>query len=147
MLQAQVSVLPSGSTRGAAAVPRRPSCRHRSSQVQGLAARGDAAASSSGCPYAAASSAWQTAVRQLGGEQQGAQPQRQGALGGVQTPGPDAFSLQSLQDVRWAGAGAGTSLRAAAAYCPPASLSTGHAAPFPAITGCQCRRHSAGSAR
>lgn len=100
MLQAQVSGLSSGSTRGAAAVPRRPSGRRRSLQVQGIAARGDAAASSSGCPFAAASSALQTAVRQLGGEQQGAQPQRQAAPRGVQTPGPDAFSLQSLQDVR-----------------------------------------------
>ncbi|PRW33565.1 cytochrome P450 [Chlorella sorokiniana] len=45
------------------------------------------------------SSALQGAVRQLGGEQQGAQPQRQRALGSVQTPGPDPFSLQSLQDV------------------------------------------------
>lgn len=98
-VQGQVSG-PLGSTRGAAAVPRRPSGRRRSLQVQGFAARGDAAASSSGCPFAAASSALQTAVRQLGGEQQGAQQQRQAVPRGVQTPGPDAFSLQSLQDVR-----------------------------------------------
>ena len=97
MLQAQLPLQSLGSSRGAAAAPRRPAGRRQSLQVLGFAAAREA--SSGTCPFAAASSALQGAVRQLGGEQQAVQPQRRGAPGGVQTPGPDPFSLQSLQDV------------------------------------------------
>ncbi len=97
MLQAQLPLQSLGSRRGAAAAPRRPSGRLQSLQVLGFAAAREA--SNGNCPFAAATTALQGAVRQLGGEQQGAQPQRRAAPGSVQTPGPDPFSLQSLQDV------------------------------------------------
>ena len=100
MLQAQRVSSSLGGSRGAAAAPRpssRPSSRRQGPHVQGFAARGAEGAAAGSCPFAAASSALQGAVRQLGGEQQGAQQQRQGS---VQTPGPDPFSLQSLRDVR-----------------------------------------------